>query len=84
VIGQIERDVLAAEHFDLNAFKIESCPRLASKGIMRNILLPADIQFVVSPDELNEGRAKVKMSFFLPKGGYATTILREIMKTRLL
>lgn len=84
VIGQIERDVLAAEHFDLNAFKIESCPRLASKGIMRNILLPADIQFVVSSDELNKGRAKVKMSFFLPKGGYATTILREIMKTRLL
>jgi tRNA pseudouridine13 synthase len=84
VIGQIERDVLAAEHLDLDAFKIESCPRLASKGIMRNVLLPADIQLSVSPDELNKHRAKVTMSFFLPKGGYATTILREVMKTRLL
>jgi tRNA pseudouridine13 synthase len=84
VIGQIERDVLAAEHLDLDAFKIGSCPRLASKGIMRNVLLPADIQFSVSPDELNKHRAKVTMSFFLPKGGYATTILREVMKTRLL
>lgn len=84
VIGQIERDVLAAEHVDLDAFKVESCPRLASKGIMRNIRLPADVQFSVSPDEQNKHRAKVVLTFFLPKGGYATAILREVMKTRLL
>jgi tRNA pseudouridine13 synthase len=84
LIGQIERDVLAAEHVDLDSFKVECCPRLASKGIMRNVRLPADIRFSVSPDELNKHRAKVVMTFFLPKGGYATTILREVMKTRLL
>ena len=84
IIGQIEREVLAAEHIDLDAFKAESCPRLASKGIMRNIRLPADARFSVSPDELNKHRAKVVLTFFLPKGGYATAILREVMKTRLL
>jgi tRNA(Glu) U13 pseudouridine synthase TruD len=51
---------------------------------MRNVRLPADIRFSVSSDELNKHRAKVVMTFFLPKGGYATTILREVMKTRLL
>jgi len=51
---------------------------------MRNIRLPADARFNVSPDELNKHRAKVVLTFFLPKGGYATAILREVMKTRLL
>jgi tRNA pseudouridine13 synthase len=83
VIGQIVREVLSTERLDLDAFKMETCPRLASKGVMRNVRLPTDIQFSVSPDELNKDLAKVKMSFFLPKGGYATTILREVMKTRL-
>jgi len=83
VIGQIERDVLASVGVDLDAFRIESCPRLASKGVMRNVLLPADIRFDVAPDELSEDRVKVELRFFLPKGGYATTVLREVMKTRL-
>ncbi|HYC19308.1 MAG TPA: tRNA pseudouridine(13) synthase TruD [Candidatus Bathyarchaeia archaeon] len=83
VIGQIERDVLASAGVDLDAFRIESCPRLASKGVMRNVLLPADIRFDVAPDELSEDRMKVELRFFLPKGGYATTVLREVMKTRL-
>jgi tRNA(Glu) U13 pseudouridine synthase TruD len=50
---------------------------------MRNVLLPADIRFDVAPDELSKDRAKVELRFFLPKGGYATTVLREVMKTRL-
>jgi len=83
VIGQIERDVLASAGVDLDAFKIESCPRLASKGVMRNVLLPVDIRFDVAPDELSEDRVKVELRFSLPKGGYATTVLREVMKTRL-
>ena len=68
---------------DLDAFKIESCPRLASKGVMRNVLLPADIRFDVAQDELAGDRVKVELRFFLPKGCYATTVLREVMKTRL-
>lgn len=84
VIGQVERDVLMSEGVDLDAFKIDSCPRLASKGVMRNILLPSDIKISVLPDELTKDRVKVELRFFLPKGGYATTVLREIMKTRLL
>jgi len=83
VIGEIERDVVASAGVDLEAFTVESCPRLASKGVMRNVLLPADIRFDVARDELAEDRMKAKLRFFLPKGGYATTVLREVMKTRL-
>jgi tRNA pseudouridine13 synthase len=83
-IGTIEQDVLASEGVDLDDFKIESCPRLASKGVLRNVLLPVDVRFSVMPDELNEDRAKVELSFFLPKGGYATAVLREVLKTQVL
>jgi tRNA pseudouridine13 synthase len=83
VIGQVEQEVLMSEGVDLAAFKIESCPRLASKGVMRNIALPVDIGFTVAPDELTNDQVKVELRFFLPKGDYATSVLREIMKTRL-
>jgi tRNA pseudouridine13 synthase len=82
-IGQVEHEVLMSEGIDLAAFKIDSCPRLASKGVMRNIALPVDIGFTVAPDELTNDHFKVELRFFLPKGDYATSVLREIMKTRL-
>jgi tRNA pseudouridine13 synthase len=83
VIGQVEHEVLEAEGVDLAAFKIDNCPRLASKGVMRNIALPVDLGFTVTPDELTNDHVKVELRFFLPKGDYATSVLREIMKTRL-
>ena len=83
VIGQIEQEVLMSEGVNLDAFKVESCPRLASKGVMRNVALPVDIGFTVAPDELNNDQVRVDLRFFLPKGGYATAVLREIMKIRL-
>jgi tRNA pseudouridine13 synthase len=83
VIGQIEQEVLMSEGVDLAAFSIDSCPRLASKGVMRNIALPVNIGFTVAPDERTNDQVKVELRFFLPKGDYATSVLREIMKTRL-
>ncbi|MGZ4933473.1 MAG: tRNA pseudouridine(13) synthase TruD [Halobacteriota archaeon] len=84
VIGRIEHDVLVSEGVDLEAFRMPHCPRLASRGVMRDVLLPADPHVAVTPDECNEGYDKVTLTFSLAKGGYATTVLREIMKTRVL
>jgi len=36
----------------------------------------------ITPDELSEGKLKLALSFSLDKGNYATTILRELMKTQ--
>ncbi|MGZ4865170.1 MAG: tRNA pseudouridine(13) synthase TruD, partial [Halobacteriota archaeon] len=83
VIGQIEQEVLMSEGVNLDAFRIENCPRLASKGVMRNVVLPVDIGYSVMSDELNNDRVRVDLRFFLPKGCYATAVLREIMKIRL-
>jgi len=43
-------------------------------------VLPVKPIFSVMEDEVNSGRTKVVLEFTLPKGGYATIVLREYMK----
>ncbi|NOR46582.1 MAG: tRNA pseudouridine(13) synthase TruD, partial [Methanosarcinaceae archaeon] len=37
-------------------------------------------EYVASKDELNSDKTKAVLEFSLPKGSYATTLLREYMK----
>jgi tRNA pseudouridine13 synthase len=39
-------------------------------------------KYEIGLDELNLGKSKVKMEFTLPKGSYATVVLREFMKIK--
>ena len=80
VVGAIERKVLEDEAIELDNFHIEKMPELSSKGTSRPVLLPVKLKAEISDDELNPGRLKVKLNFFLPKGTYATVLLREYMK----
>ena len=83
IIGEIEREVLESEGVALSRFELERCTRLRSKGVMRNVILPTNMAFNISNDEINKGFSKVELRFYLEKGGYATSVLREIMKMRL-
>nr|CBH38379.1 probable tRNA pseudouridine synthase D [uncultured archaeon] len=80
VVGAIERKVLEDEAIELDNFRIEKMPELSSKGTSRPVLLPVELKAEISDDELNPGQLKVKLNFFLPKGTYATVLLREYMK----
>ena len=82
-IGEIERKVLEDEAIELNNFNIGTIPELSSKGTRRPIIVPVTIsKEEISEDELNPGQHKAKLNFFLPKGSYATVLLREYTKTR--
>jgi len=80
VVGAIERKVLEEEAIELDNFRIEKMPELSSKGTSRPVLLASELKTEISDDELNPGQLKVKLDFFLPKGTYATVLLREYMK----
>ena len=82
VVGAIERKVLEDEAIELDNFYIEKMPELSSKGTSRPVLLPVELKAEISDDELNPGQLKVKLNFFLPKGTYATVLLREYMKVK--
>ncbi|RCV65083.1 tRNA pseudouridine13 synthase [Methanophagales archaeon] len=79
-VGAIERKVLEDEAIELANFRIEKMSELSSKGRNRPVLLPVELKTELSDDELNPGLLKVKLNFFLPKGSYATVLLREYMK----
>ncbi|MHC1610079.1 MAG: tRNA pseudouridine(13) synthase TruD [Candidatus Methanospirareceae archaeon] len=81
VVGEIERAVLRDEEVELKDFYIEKIPEISSKGTRRPVLVPVDVKSdEISDDELNTGRCKARLEFFLPKGSYATVLLREYTK----
>lgn len=80
VPGEIEQEVLEELNVPLKGFSIEKIPEMSSKGMRREMLLQVEPKFEVAEDELNPGKSKAVLEFMLPKGSYATTVLREYMK----
>lgn len=78
--GEIESTVLKELGVSLEGFNVEEFPEMSSKGTRREVLLQVEPKFEVGEDELNPGKSKAVLEFMLPKGSYATTVLREYMK----
>ncbi|ADT83725.1 tRNA pseudouridine(13) synthase TruD [Thermococcus barophilus] len=75
-MGKIEREILEDEGINLKEFKMKSLKILAEPGGRRELLIkPLEFKYKALPEE----NAMV-FKFFLPKGVYATSVLREIMK----
>jgi tRNA pseudouridine13 synthase len=72
--GELLDRILEEEGIDAGAFRLPSCPDLASRGAWRPVLLP------VPPIAFEPEEAAVSFRFALPKGSYATVLLREFLK----
>ncbi|MFQ5975635.1 MAG: tRNA pseudouridine(13) synthase TruD [Candidatus Hydrothermarchaeales archaeon] len=79
--GEIERSVLKEEDVTFKDFKIPSMPELTLKGLLREASMKTKINFKIEDDELNDDKLKCTLGFDLTTGSYATTVLREFMKT---
>ena len=76
-MGEIERKVVEEEKIDIRDFIVPEIPFLSSHG-GRRVLVSEYRDFVYRfPDN-----SSVEMSFFLRKGTYATSLLREFMKCK--
>ena len=82
--GEIIKKVLEEEGIKPEDFRVKSMPELSVKGAYRSIVLKIKDFEVIGPvgDELNPSTLKILMQFSIPRGGYATTVLREFMKPR--
>jgi len=80
--GEIEKKIMQEENLSFEDFKTDKMSELSSKGDRKQIVLkPENFKIEkIFADEFNEGKKAVTMSFFLTKGNYATTILRELIK----
>ena len=71
--GEIERAVLAEEAVSEEDFRVAGCQDLGSKGTRRAALCPVLPEITLSGSSAN-------LQFLLPKGSYATVLLREYIK----
>jgi len=71
--GEIERDVLAEEAVSVEDFRVAACQDLGSRGTRRAALCPVLPEITFSGSSAN-------LQFLLPKGSYATVLLREYIK----
>jgi tRNA pseudouridine13 synthase len=72
--GDIEMAVLEEEDVQLENFEIASMPELAMEGDYRAAFIEVNPKLSVTEDGYI-------CEFELPKGSYATVVLREFMKT---
>lgn len=72
--------VLKQEGIDLRDLKVRQLSRIYINGVERPaILLPQDFSAgEVEKDELYDNRNKMTLKFFLPRGGYATLIVKRL------
>ena len=73
-MGEIEKRVIEEENVSIESFKMPYMPWLASPGLRRSILAPINKIF------WKEENKKIYLEFFLLRGCYATSLLREFMK----
>jgi tRNA pseudouridine13 synthase len=75
-LGDIEREVLAANDLELNDFDVREIPWLRIKGSYRKAIIEAnELDIEIGDDECFEGMKKICLKFYLPSGVYATTFL---------
>ena len=76
-MGEIERKVIEENKLSHEDFIIPELSRCTSKGSRREILCPLKS---IDHEMMDDG---YKLKFSLPKGNYATCLLREFMKSEM-
>jgi tRNA pseudouridine13 synthase len=81
-MGEIEHRIIDSEIIDLRDFIIPDIPYISSSGSRHPILaFVKDLEFKFIDDESNKSKKALILKFELQKGCYATSLLREFMKT---
>lgn len=76
-MGDIERKVLAEQHISAEDFIVPGLSHCSSEGSNREVLCPVkDLRYYTGDDSYN-------VTFSLPKGDYATCLMREFMKSEM-
>lgn len=84
VTRQIVQRILEEEDIKAGSFKLNAMPSISTKGGFRGITAPFKnfSLSAISACASNKQECEATLSFMLPRGSYATVLLREIMKPR--
>jgi tRNA pseudouridine13 synthase len=77
-LGSIEREVLRMHNLELEDFNTKEIPALKFKGSFRKAYFQVkNVNLIIEDDEIFNGSKKIKLSFELESGAYATTLLEQ-------
>jgi len=81
-MGKIEREVIKKEGIDPRDFIIPDIPFISSSGSRHPLLsYVKNLDFKFSLDDINKDKKLLTLDFELQKGSYATSLLREFIKS---
>ncbi len=82
-IKEIAEDIMRKENITYKDFVIRQIPELTSEGNYREMFVKIKNLKINSleKDELNKGKKKIKVSFYLPKGAYATNVIKSLFNS---
>ncbi len=73
------KEVLAENDLKLPMFNITKIRQAFFKGNLRPVLVtPQSLSFETCADEMSSGHWQLKLKFFLPRGSYATMLIKRI------
>jgi tRNA pseudouridine13 synthase len=73
------REVLAAEGLEWEQLKLKGIRRpFFSRGERPALCLPAGLEYQAGPDDRHPRREKLELAFELPRGCYATLIIKRV------
>lgn len=77
--GELLQEVLSEEQIELRQIRVKY-PRdsFFSKGLRAAFIRPRDLTEAQSDDDLYPGRHKLKLTFELPRGSYATILVKRL------
>lgn len=80
-VKKIIQTILKKENINERSFIIREIPRLSAEGTTRNILMEHKNLKIqkLKQDDLNKGYQKTTISFYLPKGNYATQLIKQLI-----
>jgi len=79
-LRKIVEKIMEDENITFRDFIIRAMPELSSQGNERDMFVKISKLKIgeLEDDELNKGKRKIKISFCLPKGAYATNVIKMI------
>jgi tRNA pseudouridine13 synthase len=78
-VGELARAILAEEGVEQRQFRLKKLDgTFFGKGFREALVAPSALSSEEGEDELNRGRRKLTLSFELPKGSYATVVLKRL------
>jgi tRNA pseudouridine13 synthase len=82
--SEVVNAVLAEEGLELSRLRVKGIRELFfSKGERDALCLPVGLEEASSPDELHPGREKLTLAYELPRGCYATLLVKRITTERM-